>query len=98
VGDDFTLPTEVKAADANLPDRLQDTALNATFVPKWKPNTAYLAGEAVLSPAGDTVTAKVNFTSGASYNAGDWNVSSTYATPAQAAGAAAGLAIVFGGL
>lgn len=32
VGDDFTLPPAVKAADANLPDRLQDTALTATYV------------------------------------------------------------------
>jgi hypothetical protein len=32
VGDDFTLPPAVKAGDANLPARLQDTALNATFV------------------------------------------------------------------
>lgn len=32
VGDDFTLPAAVKAADTNLPARLQDTALNATFV------------------------------------------------------------------
>jgi hypothetical protein len=54
------------------------TALNATFVPKWKPNTAYLAGDAVLSPVGDVVTAIANFTSGASYNAANWNVSATY--------------------
>jgi hypothetical protein len=33
VGDDFTLPADVKAADANLPARLQDTALNATYAP-----------------------------------------------------------------
>ncbi|UVF60993.1 hypothetical protein SEA_GORPY_31 [Arthrobacter phage Gorpy] len=32
VGDDFTLPADVKAADANLPARLQDTALSATYV------------------------------------------------------------------
>jgi len=30
VGDDFTLPVAVKAADANLPARLQDAALSAT--------------------------------------------------------------------
>lgn len=34
VGDDFTLPAAVKAADANLPARLQDTALNATYASK----------------------------------------------------------------
>jgi len=31
VGDDFTLPTAVKVADANLPTRLGTTALNATY-------------------------------------------------------------------
>jgi hypothetical protein len=31
VGDDLTLPAPVKVADTNLPTRLQDTALNATF-------------------------------------------------------------------
>jgi hypothetical protein len=78
VGDDFTLPAAVEVADTNLPARLQDTALNATYVPKWKPTTAYLAGDAVLSPAGDTVTAIANFTSGASYNAANWNLSQSY--------------------
>lgn len=32
VGDDFTLPTPVKVADTNLPDRLQDAELAATYV------------------------------------------------------------------
>ncbi|AYN58100.1 hypothetical protein PBI_JUDY_30 [Arthrobacter phage Judy] len=34
VGDDFTLPAAVKAADANLPARLQDAALSATYALK----------------------------------------------------------------
>ena len=55
--------------------------LSATFVPKWKPNTAYLAGDAVLSPSGDKVTAKVNFTSGATYSAANWNTRSTFHQP-----------------
>lgn len=42
VGDDFTLPAAVKAADANLPARLQDTALNATYAP-ISGSTAYAA-------------------------------------------------------
>jgi len=33
VGDDFTIPPAVKVADPNLPARLQDTALNATYGP-----------------------------------------------------------------
>jgi len=53
--------------------------LTATYVPRWKANTAYLAGDPVLSPNGDTVTAKVNFTSGTTYSATNWTVSNTYA-------------------
>src|SRR5690348_12029756 len=53
-------------------------ALNATYVPQWKPLTAYTAGQAVLSPAGDTVTAKTSFTSGSSFSASNWNYSSNY--------------------
>lgn len=55
-------------------------ALNATYVPRWKATTAYLAGDKVLSPAGDVVSAKVDFTSGASYSAANWDLSTTYAT------------------
>lgn len=33
VGDDFNLPAAVNVLDANLPDNLQPTALNATYVP-----------------------------------------------------------------
>jgi hypothetical protein len=32
VGDDFTLPAAVKVADENLPERLSDGELSATFV------------------------------------------------------------------
>jgi hypothetical protein len=71
--------------------------LSATFVPKWKATTAYLAGDKVLSPAGDVVSAKVNFTSGASYSAANWDLSTSYTTPTQAAGLSAALSIVFGG-
>lgn len=82
--------------DARLPTRLSAAQLNATFVPKFKATTAYLAGDAVLSPAGDTVAAKVNFTSGASYNAADWNLSTSYATPATAQGIALVQALIYG--
>lgn len=56
------------------PKPLTQAAAAATYATKWKPNTAYLAGEAVTSPSGDLVTAKVNFTSGASYSAANWNL------------------------
>ena len=76
-----TIPTDTAIA-TNINDTASATrgALNDTYVPKWKPNTAYLAGDAVLSPAGDTVTAKANFTSGASYNAANWNLSKSFAS------------------
>jgi peptidoglycan/xylan/chitin deacetylase (PgdA/CDA1 family) len=68
---------------ATTPGAGLNTALNATIldkiktdgVPRWKATTAYLAGDKVLSPSGDVVSAKVNFTSGASYNAANWDLS-----------------------
>jgi hypothetical protein len=72
-------------------------AVSATFVPKWKATTAYLAGDKVLSPGGDVVSAKVDFTSGGSYSSANWDISTTYTTPTQAAGLSAALSIVFGG-
>ena len=50
-------------------------ANSADVVPKWKANTAYLAGAQVVEPAGQIVTAKVAFTSGATYSAANWNPS-----------------------
>jgi chitodextrinase len=73
------LGTDDKLLDSQLPTHLTPTTLNATYVPKWKANTAYLAGDKVLSPAGDVVSAKVNFTSGATFNAANWDYSSTFA-------------------
>ena len=69
------------AAYINRAGSATQTALTATFVPKWKATTAYLAGDKVLNPSGDVVSAKVNFTSGASYSASNWTGSSTYDTP-----------------
>lgn len=77
--ENHNVPDNLNIRDVNLPDRLQDTALNATYVPKWKPNTAYALGEPVLNPSGDTVTAKAAFTSGATFDAANWNLSATYA-------------------
>lgn len=48
---------------------------SAGLVPKWKPNTAYVAGQQVVSPSGDVVSAKANFTSGAAYSETNWNLS-----------------------
>lgn len=58
-------------------------ALSATIatsghdVPAWAPTTAYVQGQQVLNPSGQVVAAKVAFTSGATYNAANWNASST---------------------
>jgi len=67
--------------DGHFPPRVE-AALSATYLGKWKPNTYYIAGDSVTNPSGDTVTAKVNFTSGASYNAANWNLSTVYANDA----------------
>lgn len=56
-------------------------ALNAAFVPNWKPNTAYGIGAKVISPNGDTVSAIAGFTSGSSYDAAKWAAKSTTAAP-----------------
>jgi lysophospholipase L1-like esterase len=41
---------------------------------KWKPNTAYTAGDPVVNPSGQLVTANTTFTSGATYSAANWTV------------------------
>jgi len=51
---------------------LTPDALNATYMPKWQANTAYTAGEYVLNPSGQIVSAVATFTSGAAYVAADW--------------------------
>lgn len=67
-------------AKAIVERELNDTAspssaaLSATYVPRWKANTAYALGDKVVSPAGDTVSAKAAFTSGASYSAANWDL------------------------
>ena len=45
------------------------------FTPAWKANTAYPAGFRVVAPNGDIVSAKIAFTSGATYSAANWNSS-----------------------
>ncbi|MFE5837221.1 hypothetical protein [Arthrobacter sp. NPDC056493] len=74
------------AAAANNTGSQFRAALSATIldkiktdsVPKWKAATAYLAGDKVVAPSGDVVSAKVDFTSGASYSAANWNYSTTF--------------------
>lgn len=47
----------------------------AAFVsmPKWRTGATYTAGQTILSPTGDPVSAKVDHTAGASFVEGNWN-------------------------
>lgn len=42
-------------------------------LPRWKPNTAYTAGQQVANPNGSVVTALTSFTSGATYDGSQWS-------------------------
>jgi lysophospholipase L1-like esterase len=64
----------------------QASALYGHDVRAWAPNTPYIAGQAVVSPSGDLVTAAAGFTSAVTYNAANWNLSTTYAQPGTNAG------------
>ncbi|KRE72573.1 hypothetical protein [Arthrobacter sp. Soil762] len=92
-----TLDGSGRMFEKHVPAYLTQAAQSAAYLPKWKATTAYLAGDKVLNPTGDVVSAKVDFTSGASYSSANWDLSTTYTTPTQAAGLSAALSIVFGG-
>jgi cellulose 1,4-beta-cellobiosidase len=64
------------------PKPLTPAAAAATYLPKWKANTAYLAGDQVVAPTGETVSAKTGFTSGATFSAANWNFPVTGAVAA----------------
>jgi hypothetical protein len=58
---------------------MADTAtLYGNDVRAWAPFTVYAAGQAVVNPSGDVVTAIAAHTSGASYTATNWTLSSTF--------------------
>lgn len=67
------------ATDANVAAEVNDTtsqtrtAIDGAFLPLWKPNTSYTAGQVVVNPSRMMVTANANFTSGASYSAANWS-------------------------
>lgn len=52
----------------------------------WAPNTSYAAGQAVVSPTGDLVRAKVAFTSSAAYSSADWSTTGSTTISAAANG------------
>ncbi|WP_284990868.1 MULTISPECIES: hypothetical protein [unclassified Arthrobacter] len=55
-------------------------AATSTTVPKWVTATAYTAGQLVISPNGDVVSAIASHTSGGTFSAANWNLSPTYAS------------------
>lgn len=77
VADDASVKTLVEA-----PGSATRAALNATYLPKFKGNSAYALGDPIVSPTGELVTAKAAFTSGAVYDASNWNVPSAAAAAA----------------
>jgi hypothetical protein len=44
----------------------------------WAPSTAYTAGQQVISPNNDIVSATTSFTSGTTYSAANWTLSPTF--------------------
>ncbi|WP_427130300.1 hypothetical protein [Pseudarthrobacter sp. S9] len=61
------------ATDRGRLTTVEGVAGNAA--PYWKASTAYTAGQRVVAPNGDVVSAIANFTSGASYSATNWTAS-----------------------
>ncbi|QDM57502.1 minor tail protein [Arthrobacter phage JEGGS] len=73
------LLSAIATAIANDPSVVTSAANTAQttvgLIPVWKANTAYVAGQRAIAPNGDIVSAKVNFTSGSTYSATNWNQS-----------------------
>jgi hypothetical protein len=91
------LPMPSFCADQSSKSRQRRSAtLNATIphlgAEKRKPNTAYTAGQDVIVPPGDVVTAATSLTSGASFSVANWIISPS-SNRASSAGA---VAIVLG--
>jgi hypothetical protein len=55
-------------------------ATTPTYLTKWASFQAYVRGQQVVSPNNDVVSANVAHTSGSTFNAANWSVSSTYVT------------------
>ncbi|QSZ54495.1 pyocin knob domain-containing protein [Paenarthrobacter sp. AT5] len=74
-GDNIISANAQKAQDllSEAQDNIASLLLSA--VPAWKASTTYVAGQRVIAPNGDIVSAKGNFTSGTSYSATSWNPS-----------------------
>lgn len=64
---DAALATRVGAGDTK-------TALDATYTPRWKPNTAYTSGQQVVLPDNQIGSAKSAFTTSSTYDASKWTL------------------------
>lgn len=64
----------VATLDGNT--RIPAAQMPLVVVQRWQANTAYAAGDPVLSPNGDTVFALAAFTSGSSWDATKWSLKS----------------------
>jgi hypothetical protein len=70
-----TRPSSATAAGTTKPSAI---AATQTYVPKWTPDTAYVTGQQVVSPNNDVVSTSVAHTSGSTFNAANWSLSTTY--------------------
>jgi hypothetical protein len=77
---DKKLPPAISTALASNPTVVASAASmaqsTAGLVPVWKANEAVTGGTRRIAPNGDIVSAKINFTTAATYNAANWNNSS----------------------
>lgn len=80
---DSKVPALVADTIANDPSVVNSAATmaqsNTGLLPVWKASTSYVTGQRVVSPDGDIVTAKANFTSGTTYSPTNWDPSNVQA-------------------
>jgi hypothetical protein len=75
-GKDTANRTAWAAADAAGLTAAKEYTDSKGYAPlAWKPNTPYTAGQRIVAPNGDVVSAKATFTAGATYSATNWNAS-----------------------
>lgn len=65
--------TDGKLASGTALSPTERTKLAALAPIMWQPSTAYTAGQVAISPTGDNVTAKIDFTTGSTFDIANWN-------------------------
>lgn len=68
-GDKTWVTLDKSAVGLGLVDNV---SVLSDYIPKWKPNTVYLAGTIVISPAGELVRAKAAITTGTTFVTANW--------------------------